>query len=264
MTPAAPDEVEPILWARQAEAMFPLSNLRRYGAEGHPRSMRFWRSGDAVLGLSAEGVAFPLFPDGFDARPAKDVLAGVQLRGLIGPETSVAALVEGLALHGVALREPEPQFALDLADLVRAGGKGELVPLHDHQSLAAAWRQAFQVELDFHGDAPAEVQVARWCAEDTHRLWCVHGVPVALTGVNATLPEIVQVGAVYVPPEWRGMGYARQAVGAHLSALHDAGVRQATLCAASAVAARSYMALGFRRIGSFSTTLFPTPQEVIR
>ncbi|WP_375260417.1 GNAT family N-acetyltransferase [Palleronia sp.] len=258
---AAPEEVEPILRARITEAMFPLSNLRRYGAEGHPRSMRFWRSGDAVLGLSAEGVAFPLFPDGFDARPSRELLARIRLRGLIGPEASVAALVKALSLR-VALREPEPQFTLSLTDLVCAEGEGELVPLQDHVSLAAAWRQAFQTELNVPADPPAEVQVAQWCAEDTHRLWCVGGVPVALTGVNASLPEIVQVGAVYVPNERRGMGYARQAVGAHLSVLRDAGVRHATLCAASVAAARSYMALGFRRIGCYSTTVFPTPVEV--
>ena len=88
------------------------------------------------------------------------------------------------------------------------------------------------------------------------------GAPVAKTGFNAVLPDMVQVGAVYTPPDLRGRGYARRAVALHLAQARDLGVQRAILFSANAAASRAYEAIGFQRVGAYRVALFDHPLEV--
>ncbi len=80
--------------------------------------------------------------------------------------------------------------------------------------------------------------------------------PLAMTGFNARLPDIVQVGGVYTPPDLRGRGHARRAVALHLAAARDAGIRRATLFSGSDMASRAYRSIGFRQIGDWTLLIF--------
>lgn len=84
---------------------------------------------------------------------------------------------------------------------------------------------------------------------DSHRVLLRGDVPVCMTGFNAVLPEIVQVGGVYTPPDLRGQGFAKVAVAQHLMEVAVDGVTEAVLSAANDSAARVYTALGFQRTG---------------
>ena len=86
--------------------------------------------------------------------------------------------------------------------------------------------------------------------------------PVAMTGFNARLPEIVQVGAVYTPPLLRNKGYARLAVALHLAEARETGTRHAVLFAASDAAARAYQAIGFLPTFAFALVLFSSSAKV--
>ena len=77
-----------------------------------------------------------------------------------------------------------------------------------------------------------------------------------MTGLNAELPEAVQVGGVYTPPGMRGRGYARAAVALHLDQARRTGIPRAVLFAASDAAARAYTAIGFRPAGRMAMILF--------
>ena len=83
-----------------------------------------------------------------------------------------------------------------------------------------------------------------------------HGVLVSLAAFNASLPDIVQLGGIYTPPERRGRGYARVAVAGSLVAAREQGVSRAVLFTGGPSAARSYEAVGFRRIGDYGLVLF--------
>ena len=89
----------------------------------------------------------------------------------------------------------------------------------------------------------------------------IDGKPVAMTGFNARLPEVVQIGGVYTPPELRGNGYAKLAVALHLIEARTAGATRAVLFAASESAARAYIAIGFQPAGQFSLLLFTNPKD---
>jgi len=258
------------LRAHEAESMFPLVNLMGQGV-----AMRVWVAGwggvTGMVGLTETGMVLPQWPGGRWNKVA-EALRGQRVEGLLGPADQVHGLRAALGLQDAPVRHAanEPGFALTL-DALRLPDVTDcrLAPLGDaSDDLVTSWRAAYQVEL--FGMAADEAQevaaqdVVRWREADSHRVLWHAGQPVALTGINARLRDVVQVGGVYVPPAFRGRAHARRAVGLHLAeerALN--GVQRAVLFAASAAAARAYAALGFQRAGDMGLVLFTAPQEVM-
>jgi RimJ/RimL family protein N-acetyltransferase len=265
-------EIEAVLQARVETSMFPLSNLIHHGmGDSHPYAMRFWGRGDpldAVLGLTENGMILPQIPPE-RAPEAVAALAGQRLLGIVGDSRQVAALEAALGPgeSPVQLDREEGLLALDLADLrMPATEDLRLAPLSNvPRDLLVRWRTASEREALGAGDAAeaqAEVDVASWLDAGTHRVLLRDAEPVAMTGFNARLPGIVQVGAVWTPPEHRRQGFARAAVALHLAQARAEGVTRAILFTANPFATRAYEALGFREIGRFSILLFGTPREV--
>lgn len=83
-----------------------------------------------------------------------------------------------------------------------------------------------------------------------------------MAGINARLPDIVQIGGVYTPPEARGRGHARRALAGLLRWCREAGVRRSVLFAYSTQAARAYEALGYKRVGDYRVTLLAEPTVI--
>ena len=81
--------------------------------------------------------------------------------------------------------------------------------------------------------------------------------PVSYSVFNAMLPDIVQIGGVWTPPEFRGRGYARSVVAGSLLAARKQGVERAVLFAdpANEAARRAYLFLGFRIVGDYGLVL---------
>ena len=256
--------IEALLAARRVDAMFILSNLRAQGFGGdHPHEMRVWGDAtapSAVLGLTNAGMVLPFLPYAQHVSSAADVLRGRSLLGFAGPTSMVRPLlaVLGLDTAQTSLSVDEPQFLLDLADMTVPDGPGTLAPLTADPETAARWRQAYNEELHVGhpGLEAARADVDRYIAADSHRFLMIDGAPSAMTGFNATLPEIVQIGGVYTPPETRGRSLARRAVALHLVEAQGRGVTQATLAAASDAAVACYRPLGFGRVGEFTLLFF--------
>ncbi len=242
-------------------AMFPLGNLARHGigATGAPHATRYW-IGEApaapVLAVSEWGMAMVHAPAGLDAARVADALRGRALRGICGPAETIRAVMAeaGLAGAPTVLDGDEPQFSLDLDALDAPMRRAR--PLE--RETALEWRAAYEAELHLgRSDAAAvAASVDGWIAAGSHRMLFEDGMPVALTGFNAALADIVQVGGVYVPPPLRGRGLAGRAVALHLAEARARGVRRATLFAASEAAARAYRRIGFARVGTFALVLF--------
>jgi RimJ/RimL family protein N-acetyltransferase len=254
-------------------AMFPLSNLAAYGMSGgHPYAMRFWLPGDpviGVLGITDSGMIMPVLSPEM-AQDAARCLSGAEFIGILGQADSAVALRHALGLDAAPTRlaKVEPHFALTLADMRMPETHGlRLTPFAAAPfELMVEWAAAYDVEA--LGAAPeramaeAETNVAHWIVSDSHRILWRGDTPVARTGFNAQLPDIVQIGGVYVPPEMRGHGYARAAVALHLQEAQQRGVTRTTLFSASDIAARAYRAIGFQQIGHFYLCLFDGPQQV--
>ncbi len=255
-----------------ATAMFPLSNLARYGwGSAAPRGPRFWvaeHNGQItdVLTITNEGMVMPNCPSG-DWSEIAQICADRPLIGLTGGSDQCDAVLVALKLTEApaGINGREPLMQLDLADLVTPDGNGQLEPLAEtNKSQMADWRAAFVTEaMGADPDKAASIgarDVATYITNDSHRVLVVNDAPVALTGFNATLPDTVQIGGVYTPPDLRGRGYARRAVALHLAEARDDGARNAILAAANPAARRAYAALGFQRTGDFTLHIFKTPQ----
>jgi predicted GNAT family acetyltransferase len=132
--------------------------------------------------------------------------------------------------------------------------------LPEERDLLCEWRSAYDIETLGSTDSKetrnrAAAALDRQIAEGNTWIAIQKGVPVSLSAFNATLPDIVQLGGIYTPPEHRGHGYAKAAVTASLIAARQRGASRAVLFTSNPSAARSYEAVGFRRMGDYGLVL---------
>ena len=262
-------EIQGFLSSRAHQSMFPLSNLRTYGLDGGDAfapSMWFRRDGVAisdVLTITRSGMVMPQCP----TAPILDPLADRGLIGVIGPADQASALRRAAGLMDVpaTLDRVEPHFLLNLADLKVPDVEGEVIPFADApKDMMIDWQIRYDVEAlgATYEDAKTRALDVydRRIAQSSHMVLVRNGECVSKAGLNAQLPNIVQVGGVYTPPELRGQGLAKRVVALMLEQARARGVEQATLFAASDVAARAYIAIGFERVGDWNLTLFKGEQ----
>lgn len=270
------DDIRAFLKQRDWQAMFPLVNLDRHGIDGgHPRAVRMWLSRDDcgavtdVLSVTKEGMVMPMLPSGDWAAAAK-VLDGLMTFGFVGPAEQCRPLKAAMGLTNApaTLDHDEPQFLLGLDALrMPPAPEGErFVSIGDApRAVVEQWRVDYDVEALRMDRAKAEAEgsaeIAGYIAADSHRVLMAGGEPVCLTGFNAALPDIVQIGGVYTPPAHRGRGYARRAVALHLAEAKAKGASRATLFSASDGASRAYRAIGFEEVGRWTLCLHDGLQE---
>lgn len=269
-------EVEAFLATHAPTSMLLRANLRRYGL-GDRRtpqavSLVLLREGGAItglLGITNAGFAMLQAPRAAaaDWLDLARWLGGRRLAGLTGDSTQAAALIGALGLAEAAFihRATEPLYHLDLAalDLSTLAPGTIRRPRERDRDLLTAWYTDFEESALNTPPALAAERGgdrADLAIDGDHvRLFEQDDIPLAMSAFNAELPEIVQVGGVYTPPEGRNRRAARSAVGLHLAEARRYGVRQAVLAAASPSACRSYEALGFRRIGQMTLALLHAP-----
>ncbi len=221
------------------------------------------------LGRAANGNLMPQWPaaDGSQARKA---LAGQSVGGLIGPLGQVQGLLAALGLSECKALKSEvgPGFSLRLPTLRLPDCVGlTLRPLRESdRDLATDWRSAYNQELTAVDAARArqiaQDDVARMVAKASHWLLMRGDQPVAMAGINASLPGAVRVGGVYTPTALRRQGFARRAVGLMLDHLRTQGTHLALLFAASDIAARTYLAIRFQPSHSFALHLLAEPAQL--
>ena len=276
LTPADESLLEEFLASHRDSSMFLRANARRAGLtyRGKPFQAIYAAAfhDDRMIGVAAHcwnGIVLVQAPEqtGELARACVE-WSGRSVTGLSGPLAQVRLARAALGLAGVATAlegDDEWLYTLDLSELVvpTALSNGAIVcraPRPDERDMLCRWRLAYDIETlgaidsEEHRRRSAEFLDAQitdgnvWVAVDAGRL-------VSLSAFNATLPDIVQLGGIYTPPELRGRGYAKIAVAASLLAARQTGVSRAVLFTSNPSAARSYEALGFRRVGDYSLVL---------
>jgi predicted GNAT family acetyltransferase len=130
---------------------------------------------------------------------------------------------------------------------------------HEARSAALVETQGFAPEAAM---AESRRHVQGWQAAQSHRILWREGGALSVAGVNARMPQVVQIGGVYTPPALRNQGHARRAVAMLLQEARQSDTRRAVLFAMSDHAARAYTAIGFRPSHSFGLCLFAAPVQV--
>jgi RimJ/RimL family protein N-acetyltransferase len=187
------------------------------------------------------------------------------INGACGDYRQVRALMGRLEpdARSVQMDTRETLFGLDLTQLTNSDllQRGETICRRiEEPDLATllAWRFDYGVEAlqAARESIKAEEEAAflRSQLENGHGFVLADarsGQLLATAAFNAALPDIVQVGGVWTPPELRGRGYARAVVTGQLLIARRDGVTDALLFADNPAAIRVYEAIGFRRIGDF-------------
>ncbi|UWR45473.1 GNAT family N-acetyltransferase [Phaeobacter inhibens] len=274
--------VQDLLHRHIESSMFLLINLRDHGLAGTaPKAVQLWvrgRAEDGVAGLTNDGSL--LIQAGAataeDWRQLQQLVdhrlaqtASQQQVGVLGETAQLRRYLAatGLDQRPKRLDRDEPGLALsltelDLGSLDRPQLSGAVLhPLSAApRPMLVQWRAAYHQEIlgtpASEAVAVASQDIDSYLLRDSHRVLNIADRWVAMTGFNAQLPEVVQIGGVYTPPEQRGHGYARCALALHLKEARAAGVEQAVLFAAGEAAVRAYRAIGFQSIGGYSLVLF--------
>jgi len=263
-----------LAWHRDS-SMFLRSNARRAGLDyrGQYLGANYvagFVAGEmvGVVGHGWNGNLLLQAPSGLDDLVQTCVReSGRAVKGLVGPLDQVrrARQLLGLSTTPTWLDADEALFALDLDALVvpAALSEGTLSCRRarpEEQHWVGAWRHAYSVEATNSEDSEDAKQAAMKAAAGgiaAGHWWLAFAgrEPVALAGFNASLPDIVQLGGVYTPPELRNKGYARAAVAGCLLDARTEGVTRAVLFTENPSAAHAYEAVGFKCIGAYGLVM---------
>ena len=194
--------------------------------------------------------------------------SGRRVQGFSGAQEQVQAARTALGLEDAPTRidHVETLMALDLAALVVPPplAAGEIVV---RQATAAdrdplvPWRAAYLVESNTEPDPAAARTIAegwfdRNLARDAPWLATRDGAPAATSVFNARVPDTVQIGGVYTPPELRNRGHARAVVAGSLLDARGRGVTRSILFTPRPDAIAAYRALGYATVGTFAVVMF--------
>jgi len=277
LTPADQPQLDTFLRAHAAEAMFLRYNLAQSGiVDGSaPYQGRYAAAfdGDRITAVAARywnGMIVVCAPR--QIAQLAPLLAGTRRPdGILGPWQQALDMQEALGLDGAhhKVRSRETLMTLALADLKLPPQMLQNQQLQCRlataadQDLLTEWRQDFSYES--LGDTPSQAlaqktaaDVARWIAEQNQFILTDNGRPVSGCCFNARLPDAVQIGNVWTPPECRSRGYARAAVAGALDHARRQGVALGVLFTPdyNAAALTAYAAVGFTRIGDYAMVLF--------
>ncbi len=264
-----------LLWHRDS-SMFLRSNARKAGLAYRGQFLGAtyvagFVDGEmvGVIGHAWRGNLLLQAPSGIDELALACVRESKRaVKGLLGPLDQVRRAREVLELSTApaSLDTEEALYALELDALVvpESLSGGALVCRRaraEDQDVVAAWRHAYNVEAVNGEDSERARQEAAEAVAGgiaAGHWWLVldRRQPVAIAAWNASLPDIVQIGGVYTPPELRNKGYARAAVAGCLLDARAEGVTRATLFTANPSAAHAYEAVGFRCVGAYGIVLF--------
>lgn len=276
LLPADAALLEAFLVQHRDSSMFLRSNARRGGLVDRGKYLQAtyvgcFRDGE-LIGVAAHCWNGMVLVQAPEAGLAETVYATVKhsrrgVNGFSGPVEQIHAARQALGFDQVPtqLEEQETLFALQLTDLVvpealRDGTLECRPPLPEERQLLGDWRLGFDIEsLNVKATDSARKRagesVDAQIAEGNAWVVIAQGTPVSYSAFNAVLPDIVQLGGIYTPPEQRGRGYAKAGVAGSLLVARARGVTRAVLFTKNPSAVRAYEAVGFRRIGEYGLVL---------
>ncbi len=266
-------------------SMFLLGNINQAGLEytGERFSGEYWAAFDetdemrGILAHFWNGNLMAQAPDQTALQALTDhFLKEVSrpIAGMIGESKATNHVLQKLNLPAASFsaNRSEDLYQLHLNDLKLPASalNGELKIILAAEAKADLLFEWFKnYELEALGSISSEnhdehIHNRVRQAQETKDIWVLlrNGEPVALSGFNSRLPEIVQVGPVWTPPEYRNQGYARTLLAFTLQKEKQEGLQKSVLFTDSPAAAKAYEAIGYKKNGSFHLALLKEPVDL--
>lgn len=195
--------------------------------------------------------------------------------GVLGPNIQAESVIENLGLSGVSfsINSNEGLYEINLKALNEPSMPEamKVVSAQDmSKSILIEWMKNYDIEaLGALNDEALEKQVQKhWnlrLKKNDSWVLVLDETPVALSAFNARFEDMVQVGPVWTPPEYRNKGFARLLLAYTLQQEKLKETKQAILFTDNPAAIKAYLAIGFKKIGNYRLALLEKPiklQEV--
>lgn len=268
--------LEVFLRNHMAEGMILLGNVTRSGvvdgAEPYKGRYAALFENGTIRGVAAHywnGMLLLCAPS-LTAEVAVKAAEDRRVAGILGPWQQALVAQDALDLAGndCLLRSKEVLMSLRL-DALRIPEPWPnqrlswRVAIREDFSLLAGWRERFRLETMADTESHAltqqcESEVDRWIAEQNLFLLLDGDRPVSCCCFTVRLPDAIQLGNVWTPPEFRSRGYARMVIAHALRYAKQNGAGIAILFTPhdNEAARTAYVALGFTDIGDYAMLVY--------
>ena len=186
------------------------------------------------------------------------------IAGVLGPSAQASYVIKALDLSdsNFNINRDEGLYELCLSDLddVTMPSDCNIIPAHDvTRDILLQWITGYEVEAlealkDDQLSERVNKKVDRISSGDCFAL-VQNDVPVSLVGFNSRLDDMLQIGPVWTPVEYRNNGFARLLLANILLREKAMGIKQAVLFTDNLAAIKAYQAVGFKRIGTYCLAL---------
>jgi predicted GNAT family acetyltransferase len=192
--------------------------------------------------------------------------------GILGPNMQAEHVIKKLGLSGrsFGINSNAGLYEINLEALneLSIPSNMKVVSAQDvPKSMLIEWMKSYDIEaLGSLNDETLEKQVQEhWnlrLQKNDSWVLLLNGTPVALSAFNARLIDMVQVGPVWTPPEYRNKGLARLLLAYTLQQEKLKGTKQAILFTDNPAAIKAYLAIGFKKIGNYRLALLEQPVQL--
>lgn len=272
--------LEEYLAPHKAECMFICSNLKAAGidykgADFEGEYFGYFNTNDQLKGVIVHYWNGNLMMHTRDHDALENLILHLKknisrpIAGILGPSIQAEHVIKKLRLSQSHFRinsnEGLYEINLEALNALSMPSNMNVVPAQDvPKSILSEWMKSYHIEA--LGALDDEV-LAKQVQEDWNlRLqkmdsWVLllDETPVALSAFNARLADMVQVGPVWTPPEYRNKGFARLLLAYTLFQEKLKGTKQAILFTDNPAAIKAYLAIGFEKSGYYRLALLEKP-----
>ena len=192
--------------------------------------------------------------------------------GVLGPRMQAEYVIKNLGLSdaqfNINSREGLYAINLDALNELSMPNNMSVIAAQDvSKTILIQWMKSYDIEalgVPSTNDLEIKVEESLNKRLKKNESWVLllHGTPVALSAFNARLSDMVQVGPVWTPPEFRNKGFARLLLAYTLQNEKLNGTKQAILFTDNSAAVKAYLAIGFKKIGDYCLALLEKPTKV--
>ncbi len=275
--------LEEYLAPHKAECMFICSNIKAAGidykgADFEGEYFGCFDTNDHLLGVIAHYWNGNIMMHAQDYDVLEALILHLKknisrpIAGILGPNTQAEHVITKLELSGCkfGINSNEGLYEINLEALneLHMPQNMNVVSAQDvPKDILTLWMKSYDIEaLGALDDESLEKQVQEnWnlrLQKNDSWVLLLDETPVALSAFNARLSDMVQVGPVWTPPEYRNKGYARLLLAYTLYQEKLKGTKQAILFTDNPAAIKAYLAIGFKKIGHYRLALLEKPLKL--